>query len=215
MDLTMNEIVIYGAGGLGRETALMIQQMNEVEKSWRLVGFFDDGIAKGTMVSGIPVMGGLSELNRLDQPYGLALAIADPLTRRRIVESVDNGLLSFPVLAHPTALMGSESNFFGRGTIIMAGCILTTNVVLGEFTIINLASTIGHDVRIGSFCSVMPGSHISGNVEIGEESLIGTGSSILQNITIGKGSKVGAGAVVTKDFPEGGTLVGVPAIYKK
>ena len=38
----MKNIVIIGAGGVGRETALIIQQINELELTWNLIGFIDD-----------------------------------------------------------------------------------------------------------------------------------------------------------------------------
>ena len=31
-----------GAGGFGREVKMLIDQINEVEKKWNFVGFFDD-----------------------------------------------------------------------------------------------------------------------------------------------------------------------------
>lgn len=40
---------------------------------------------------------------------------------------------------------------------------------------------------------------------------IGAGATILPGITIGKNALVGAGAVVTKDVPDGATVVGNPA----
>lgn len=40
---------------------------------------------------------------------------------------------------------------------------------------------------------------------------IGSGAVILPGVTIGEGAVVGAGAVVTKDVPDGATVVGVPA----
>jgi len=40
---------------------------------------------------------------------------------------------------------------------------------------------------------------------------IGSGVTILPGITIGEGAMIGAGSVVTKDVPEGVTVVGNPA----
>jgi sugar O-acyltransferase (sialic acid O-acetyltransferase NeuD family) len=204
-------LAIYGAGGLGREIALMIAQINRREPSWALEGFYDDGFTKGSMVDGLPVLGGMEELNVRKESLAVALAIADPHVRKSIADSITNENVHFPVLIHPHANPGGEDNYFGRGTIITAGCILTTGIVTGEFTIINLLSTIGHDVKLGSFTIVMPGCSISGNVHIGECSLIGTGAKVLQNLTLGKNCTVGAGAVVTKDFGDDVTVVGIPA----
>ncbi len=40
---------------------------------------------------------------------------------------------------------------------------------------------------------------------------IGSNVTVLGGITIGEGALVGAGSVVTKDVPEGATVIGVPA----
>lgn len=207
----MRNIVIYGAGGFGREIALMIEQINKVEKLWQVLGFYDDGIKKGSIVDGIPVCGGLAEVNALDSEISMVIAIANPQMRKKVASAIHNDYIQFPVLAHPNADLGSETNWFGRGTILSAGCILTTNIVLGEFVIVNLASTIGHDVKLGSFCSVMPSCNVSGNVQVGECTMLGTGSKLLQNLSIGAACNVGAGAVVTKSFDDNLTIVGVPA----
>jgi sugar O-acyltransferase (sialic acid O-acetyltransferase NeuD family) len=204
-------LAIYGAGGLGREIALMIAQINRKERSWTLEGFYDDGVSKGSVIDGLPVLGAMEDLNQRKEPLALAVAIADPQIRKSVADRITNENVNFPVLIHPDANPGGEDNYFGRGTIITAGCILTTGIVTGEFTIINLLSTIGHDVKLGSFTIVMPGCNISGNVQIGECSLIGTGAKVLQNLTLGKNCTVGAGAIVTKDFGDDVTVVGIPA----
>lgn len=208
------ELSIYGAGGFGRETALMIEQINAADQCWSLKGFYDDGISKGEVIDGLPVLGGMAEVNAVKKPLSLVVAIADPAVRCKVVSRINNPNISFPVIVHPQALIGSVTNFFGQGTLITAGCILTTGIVTGEFTIINLATTVGHDVKLGSFTSVMPGCSLSGHVEIGECTLIGTGAKILQNLSVGKNCKVGAGAVVTKSFGDDMTLKGVPARKK-
>ena len=206
------DIAIFGAGGFGRETALMIKQINQVRHDWNIIGFFDDGLPQGIDVDGIKILGGMSEANRVGEKLSLIVAIADPLTRKNIVRKIKNDNLDFPVLKHPHNFLGDdETNQFGKGSIITAGNIFTTNIHLEEFVIVNLACTIGHDVRIGSFSTLMPGSNISGNVQIGEANLIGSGARILQNISLGEYCKVGAGAVVIKSAGNNLTLVGVPA----
>lgn len=207
----MSDIAIYGAGGFGRETALLIQQLSQADESWNLVGFFDDGLKKGTLIDSLPVLGGILELNSYVQPLGVVMAIADPATRRARVESVTNRRITFPVISHPTALMGSSSNGFGQGVIITAGVILTTGIRIGDFSIINLATTIGHDVTLGAFSSIMPQCSISGNVDIGSGAFVGAGARIIQGVSLGANCVVGAGAVVTKSFLDGSRVVGIPA----
>lgn len=206
----MKDIAIYGAGGLGREVALMIQQMNAQVDQWNLLGFYDDGIKKGNVIDHLPVLGGIKDL--VDSPIdiSLAVAIADPNVRKTIVDKL-SAQYAFPVLIHPACLAGADSNQFGRGCILTAGVVLTTGIKLGEFVILNLQSTLGHDVVMGDYSIVMPGCSISGNVKIGECTSVGTGARILQNLTIGGHCRIGAGAVVTKNCADAKTLIGVPA----
>lgn len=189
----------------------MLEQMNADEGEWNVIGFFDDGRKVGESVEGLSVLGGMDALNEWNKPLALAIAVADPRARKSIVEKIQNDKVQFPVLIHPKSMRGSRRNVFGRGTIITAGCMLTTGIQLNDFVIVNLASTIGHDVKVGSYTSIMPGCHISGAVTIGEGTLMGTGAQVLQNLSIGDNCKIGAGAVVTRDVPSGVVAKGVPA----
>jgi sugar O-acyltransferase (sialic acid O-acetyltransferase NeuD family) len=210
-----NDLAIYGAGGFGREVALMIRQINQHENTWNLIGFYDDGKNKGSEVDGFPVLGGLEDLRNRNTPLNVVVGIADPRVRKKIVERIDGSRISFPVITHPSVLAGDTSvNRFGRGSIITAGCILTTGITLGEFVIINLATTIGHDVNIQHFTSVMPACNISGFVDIGEGAYVGSGAVILPQVSLGADCVVGAGAVVTKSVDASSTVMGVPATPK-
>lgn len=207
----MKDIAVYGAGGFGRETAWLIQEINQTADTWNLVGYFDDGQKRGAVMEGLPVLGGMNELNAITESMDIVIAIADPATRKKVVSSITNRKISFPQVVHPTARRGSPSNQFGRGCILTAGVILTTGIAVGEFSIINLGTTVGHDSRLGDYSSIMPQCSISGNVNIGEEVFVGAGARILQGITLGARCVVGAGAVVTKSFPSSSRLIGVPA----
>ncbi len=207
----MKNIAVYGAGGFGRETAWLIQEINQEQDQWNLLGFFDDGFTAGAIVDSLPVLGGMEAVNQWAEPMDLVVAIADPFIRRQLVSRITNRKISYPTVIHPKALRGSPTNSIGRGAIVTAGVILTTGIRIGDFTILNLAATIGHDVKLGDYTSVMPQTSISGGVTIGPNTLIGSGARILQGLSIGASSVVGAGAVVTKSCPDGSRLVGVPA----
>lgn len=207
----MRDIVVYGAGGFGREMALLIQQVNQVNDSWNLLGFFDDGVKKGTLVDQLPVLGGIRELNEYVGPLSLILGFADPSLRQSLVGRIENRKVTFPTIVHPTAITGAETNVLGNGCVIQAGVIMTTGIALEDFVIVQGATTIGHDAHLGAYTIIMPGCSISGNVRIGARTMMGTGARILQNLILGQDCIVGAGAVITKSFPEGARLVGVPA----
>jgi sugar O-acyltransferase (sialic acid O-acetyltransferase NeuD family) len=210
----MNKIAIFGAGGLGREISVLLKQINDQASRWEVIGFYDDGKKPGEIVDGLTVLGGIDELQRIEYDLNLVIAIADVNIRKKIATSLSHSKVRFPSLIHPSVDTKYALTAIGNGCVITAGCVLTTNIVLGEFVILNIGSTIGHDVTIGSYVIVMPGVNISGFVKIGEGTVIGTGAAILQHISIGETATVGAGAVVIKNVKPNTTVVGVPAEAK-
>ena len=55
------------------------------------------------------------------------------------------------------------------------------------------------------------GIYSRGPVSIGEGTWIGASATILDGVSIGKGCVIGAGSLVTKDIPDFGIAIGVPA----
>lgn len=207
----MNKILIFGAGGFGREVQWLIERINQKKPSWEIVGYLDDGVEPGTEVNGYQVLGGIEKLKEYDSSISVVCAVGSADVRRKIVAKVKQmGQYQFPNLIDPD-VKNSQFLELGEGNIICAGNILTVNITIQDFAIINLSCTIGHDVVIESFATIYPGTNISGctHVESGVE--LGTGSKIIQGKTIGKNTIVGAGAVVVRDLPGDCTAIGIPA----
>ena len=55
----MQKVVILGAGGHARETLGIFEDINQVEKRWKVLGFIDEDPDKhGQILDGVPVLGG-------------------------------------------------------------------------------------------------------------------------------------------------------------
>ncbi len=208
--MSVKDIAIVGAGGLGKEIAVLIHQINQLQLTWNVIGYYDDALPVGKKIVGHLVLGNIDALNKIDYDLQVVIAIGDPMVKSKIVNRIANFKITYPVLVHPSASLGLEVEL-GKGTIITAGCHLTVDVKTGDHVLINLNSTIGHDVSIGKFSCIMPGVHLSGFVSIGKSVLIGTGASVLQHLSIGASARVGAGAIVTKDVEPASTVKGIPA----
>ena len=88
----MKKIAIYGAGGFGKETACLINKINEVEPEWELIGFFDDNLSlKDTMVSHYgPCLGGLEELNNYNEELAIVMAIGNSGIVKPLIDKITN-----------------------------------------------------------------------------------------------------------------------------
>lgn len=208
----MKDIAIFGVGGFGREVLALIKDINKVEPTWNIVGFFDDGYEKGLIINGYPTLGTSADLNKWETPISVAISIGNPVIKKKILDKITNPLVDYPTLIHPTVWIGdSEFVEIGKGCIICAGNMITTNIKIEDFVILNLGCTVGHDTIIKKYSAFMPSVNISGEVIIDEGVYVGTGAKIINQLEIGDYTVVGAGAVVSKTLPSHCTAVGVPA----
>lgn len=211
----MKDIAIFGAGGFGREVACLVKIINESRKEpqWNFIGFFDDGVEKGTQISHFgKVLGGMAELNAWDKQLDLAIAIGNPKSLRKVRERIDNKNISYPnVIAPNFGISDAETFSIGEGNIIGSGCAVSVDVTIGNNNILNADIVMGHDAQIGNYNVLMPDIRMSGEVKIGEGNLVGVGSIILQQIEIGNGVHLGAGAVLMTKPKDGCTYIGNPA----
>ncbi|MBR4379775.1 MAG: acetyltransferase [Bacteroidaceae bacterium] len=209
----MKQIAIYGAGGFGREVACLLNKINEVEPTWELIGFFDDGVEKGTQVSHFgKVLGGINELNAWGGELSIAITIGNPKIVQKIITNITNPNIWFPNIIAPTVYFADPETFrIGKGNIIQKHCSFSCDVTIGDFNVMDGADVFGHDDVVGSFNTFMPAMRISGEVTIGDGNFFGVGSIILQQIKVGNNIRLGAASVLMRKPKDGCLYMGNPA----
>jgi sugar O-acyltransferase (sialic acid O-acetyltransferase NeuD family) len=209
------EIAIYGAGGFAREVAWLVESCNEKSRTYHVVCFIDDNPANhGKEINGIPVFSLEAAHTRFPDARVVG-GVGNPQTRKLLMEKAAAVGFDFETVIHPR-VEKSRWIVVGIGTVICAGSILTTNIVLGRHVQINLDCTVGHDVAMGDYATLAPGVHVSGCVHLGQRVYIGTGAVVINGaqdepLVIGNDAIIGAGACVTRPVAAGATVAGVPA----
>jgi len=209
----MKRLGIIGGGDLGIQLAHHASATQDLSA----IGFFDDYLATGTFVSGLPVLGGISDV--LDQ-YSrgefdeLLIAIGyKHLSLRNELFEKFNGKIPFARLIHPQAWIDPTS-VIEPGAVVYPGCIVDMYSTIGCNTLLNVGCVIAHHSIIGASCFFSPAVKIAGFVRVAATSALGIGTVVIDNISICSGVRTGAGAVVIDDITESGLYVGVPAKLK-
>jgi sugar O-acyltransferase (sialic acid O-acetyltransferase NeuD family) len=203
-------VVLYGAGGHGREITALIGRLCAEGADWELKGWLSDEAASwGRTIAGLPVLGD-GEWLRGHPGMAVVVAIGAPRTRQTLVRRIEGFNPSFPALIDPRALTMPRS-VVGQGSVVMAGAILSVDTTVGEFCSVNLRCTINHDCRLGDYATLGPGTALTGDVTLDEGVEIGAGGTCIPGVSVGAWSMIGAGAVVISNLPANCTAVGVPA----
>lgn len=209
------DIVVLGAGGLGREVLCLIRDINRAfPGTWNFLGFVAGEPPDPASLGRISAryLGSDRDEHVLREIEGACFvaAIGKPEIRRLAYEHCIYSGLSPAKLVHPTAIVGEDVQM-RDGVVICAGSIITTNVRIGMGVQIDRMCTVGHDCVIGDFVTLTPRVTLSGGVTVGSAAYMGTGSTTVQNLVIGESAVIGAGALVAGDIAPRVTAYGVPA----
>jgi sugar O-acyltransferase (sialic acid O-acetyltransferase NeuD family) len=203
-------MLIAGAGGFAKEVYEVLMQQGYKCSRW--IVFFDDHNQDNPdKLYGYRILKSSDHAKEfLGGIYNdFVLGVGTPAIRMALAQKMQKLGGNLASVISPRAHIGTHSEI-GRGVSIMTGAIITNDCHIAGGCLINLNATVGHDTTLEPYVELCPGVGIGGHCYIGAYTFIGTNATVLPGIRIGRHCTIGAGAVVTKDVPDGATVVGVP-----
>ena len=204
------DIIIYGYGGFAFEVASLIKDIN----TFNLIGFVDDNPSLVNLSSPYgTLLGDFNFLNTYNKKVNVIFAFSNSEVKIKLYKSLTNKNITFPnIISNDCLIYNKNLVKFGIGNIIMYQSLISCNVTIGDFNLMNCGTSIGHDSIIGSFNSFMSYSKISGQVNIGDSNYFGACSLVLQQKIIGNKTIIGASSVIMRNTEDDNTYLGNPAV---
>lgn len=208
----MKDIVLYGAGGLGREVSFLIERINRNEPTYNLIGFIVDEeyYTEGQNVHGYPVVGTPQWIIDHKDSVVCTCAIGEPVVREKVQEMLEPQEVIFETLVSPDVEIHNTVKI-GAGSIISRRVSITVDVTIGKGVLINENCGLAHDSVIGDYSCLSGGCGVNGYVQIGKRTRIGGKAYFVPHIKVGDDAVVAAGSIVFTKVKPGTHVLGNPA----
>jgi sugar O-acyltransferase (sialic acid O-acetyltransferase NeuD family) len=206
----MKQLIIIGAGGFGREVSEFAKNCVGYGIDFVIKGFLDDDINALSNFNNYPKIISTIKEYEIDENDVFICSIGSLKTAFFLTNLMLDKKAIFINLIHKSAEIRKNVSL-GIGLIIGSNSVISTDVVIGNFTQIMSNVIIGHDSMIDDFCRIGDMVFIGGNSVIKSNTFIAVNSTILANITVEKNSIIGAGSVVIKSIKNSGSYFGNPA----
>lgn len=205
----MKDLIIVGAGGMGRTIYDMARENAVYEKEFVIKGFIDDNL---NSLDGFenypPLLGTISDYEI--RPNEIFVCSIGGNSRRACMESVINRGGEFMTMIHPSSRIGTNVHI-GKGCYVGAFTTIAADAYIDDYNFIQSHTIIGHDVHIGKWNRIDSYVLCVGGIKIGDGCMIHTNAVLNHNVEIGNGAHVGACSFVINSVPEGASVFGNPA----
>jgi len=211
----MKKLIIFGGKGNGTVLSTAVEDINEEEKRWEILGFIND--KEKNKINNYPVLGSTS--SRIFEKYLKYKDVYFYWTffslklKQNSLKKLNNLNIpkkKFATLIHPKASVPKKT-VVGNGVSIHAFVNISANVKIGNHIQIYSNSNVGHDTEVEDFTFISMSSSIGSHVKLKEGCFVGNNACIREKTVIGKWSTIGLGSVVLNSVKEKSIVAGNPA----
>lgn len=205
----MKQLVIIGAGGMGRTFYDMARESVGYGSDYAIKGFIDDNTAALEGFKNYPPMLGTIS-GYQPTPDEVFVCSIGGGSRRKCMEEIIAKGGSFLTMIHQTARLGMNV-VVGEGTVVGAFTTIGADAQVGKYNLIQSYTVVGHDSRIGDWNRIDTHVTLVGGTIVEDEADIHTGAMISHKVTIESNSRVAACSFVIRRVKSGTTVMGNPA----
>lgn len=205
----MKNLIIIGAGGMGRTIYSNALESVGYGETYTVKGFIDDNLnALDGFPNYPPIIGTIKDY--IPKENDVFVSSIGGASRRPCMEEIISRGGEFIELIHKTARIYNNAKL-GKGNFIGAYSVIGNDAVVGDYNMIQAYSVIGHDAKIGSWNRIDTHVTCVGGIVIEDEVNIHTSAVINHGVIVGSGAHVGALSFVIRKVKAGTTVMGNPA----
>lgn len=206
----MKELVIIGAGGMGRSVYCIATGSIGYGTEFIIKGFIDDDLHQLENFEGYPPMLGTIDGYDICENDVFVCSIGNTKTKRIICERLKKKGAEFHTLIHKTAIVRQNANI-GEGCIIADYASVGADCTIGKNTLIQTFSIAAHDCKIGNYVRIDTHATCVGGVVVDDCATIHTTAVVSHKVVVGEGAVVAAMSFVIKKVKPNTTVYGNPA----
>lgn len=203
----MKDLIIVGAGGMGRKVFVCLRRLN-TDNKWNIRGFIDDDEhALDGKNCDLKIIGTISDWKPMENQV-FVMGLSEPHMKHLISDRLIAKGARFETIVSPDVILGDYVEI-GEGSVIMTPYNVESGARIGRFVTM-LGSTIALDGKLGDYSTTTGFANLT-FADIGKEVYVGSHAVILENVKVGDGAYIGVGSIVMKDVPPYTQVFGNPA----
>lgn len=206
----MKNLVIVGAGGMGRSVYFIATGSIGYGTEFIAKGFIDDDLQSLEGFENYPPMLGTIDGYEICEDDVFVCSIGDTRIKKMICEKLKARGAKFQTLIHKTAIVRQNAKI-GDGCIIADFASVGADCVIGENTLVQSFSIAAHDCIIGNYVRIDTHATCVGGVIVEDTATIHTTAVVSHKVEVGEGAVVAACSFVIKKVKPNTTVYGNPA----
>ena len=205
----MKQLLILGAGGMGKEIYYTARHSIGYGTEFEVKGFLDFPNPDWDTSIYPPILG-LEDDYEIQPDDVFTCSIGDVHLKRKVCEKMKARGATFQTLIFNNVQI-RENVKIGEGCVIDSYAHIGSDAIIGENCLIQAFSCIAHDCVIGDYSRIDVRSLLVGGVVVGNNVTVHTNAVVSHKVVLEDDSTIAALSFVIKKVKAGTTVMGNPA----